>query len=187
MQHHSTLCNTVQHRATTCNTMQYRAIPCNTMQYNAIPWYYAIKCNTMQHHVIPCNTMQYHSIPCNTMQYNAIPCNTMQYINNCWRSVPLLCGQYNGHFLSTLNKRKAIYGFSFFLHGKKILKIQLMIRLHILWSSWSSPSCKKSLLLSLCKKFVIFVSYCHPGHRYFAKSYFRRLLVMITYSCFLQW
>ena len=28
---------------------------------------------------------------------------------------------------------------------------------------------------------------CHPGHRYFAKSYFRRLLVMITYSCFLQW
>ena len=58
----------------------------------------------MQYHTIPCNTMQYHAIPCNTMQYNAIPCNTMQchaipcIINNCWRSVPLPCGQYNGHF-----------------------------------------------------------------------------------------
>jgi hypothetical protein len=38
--------------------------------------------------------MQYHAIPCNTMQYHAIPWN----INNCWRSVPLPCGQYNGHF-----------------------------------------------------------------------------------------
>ena len=28
------------------------------------------------------------------MQCNAIPC----IINNCWRSVPLPCGQYNGHF-----------------------------------------------------------------------------------------
>ena len=42
--------------------------------------------------------MQYHAIPCNTMQYNAIPC----IINNCWRSVPLPCGQYNGHFLHYL-------------------------------------------------------------------------------------
>ena len=100
---------------------------------------------------------------------------------------PLACYAFGNVYFSTLFTRKVIYGFSFFLHGKKILKIQLMIRLHILWSSWSSPSCKKSLLLSLCKKFVIFVSYCHPGHRYFAKSYFRRLLVMITYSCFLQW
>ena len=38
--------------------------------------------------------MQYHAIPCNTMQYHAIPC----IINNSWRSVPLPCGQYNGHF-----------------------------------------------------------------------------------------
>ena len=38
--------------------------------------------------------MQYHAIPCNTMQYHAITWN----INNCWRSVPLPCGQYNGHF-----------------------------------------------------------------------------------------
>ena len=38
--------------------------------------------------------MQYNAIPCNTMQYHAIPC----IINNCWRSVPLPYGQYNGHF-----------------------------------------------------------------------------------------
>ena len=38
--------------------------------------------------------MQYHAIQCNTMQYHAIPC----IINNCWRSVPLPCGHYNGHF-----------------------------------------------------------------------------------------
>ena len=73
---------------------------------------------------------------------------------------PLACYAFGNVYFSTLFTRKVIYGFSFFLHGKKILKIQLMIRLHILWSSWSSPSCKKSLLLSLCKKFVIFVSYC---------------------------
>ena len=52
----------------------------------------------MQYHAIPCNTMQYHAIPCNTMQYHAIPC----IINNCWRSVPLPCGQYNGHFYNTM-------------------------------------------------------------------------------------
>ena len=34
------------------------------------------------------------------MQYHAIPCN----INNCWRSVPLPCGQYNGHFWITIQK-----------------------------------------------------------------------------------
>ena len=78
--------------------MQCHAIPCSTMQYHAIP------CNTMQYPTVPCNTMQYHAIPCNSMQYYAIQCNTMQYhailciINNCWRSVPLPCGQYNGHF-----------------------------------------------------------------------------------------
>ena len=58
------------------------------MQYNAIP------CNTMQYHAIPCNTMQYYAIQCNPMQYHAIP----WIINKCWRSVPLPCGQYNGHF-----------------------------------------------------------------------------------------
>ena len=77
--------------------MPYHAIPCNIMHYHDIP------CNTMQYHAIPCNTMQNHAIPCNTMQYNAIPCNTMQYINNCLRSVPLPCGQYNGNFLSIPN------------------------------------------------------------------------------------
>ena len=38
--------------------------------------------------------MQDNAIACNTMQYPAIPC----IINNCWRSGPLPCGQYNGHF-----------------------------------------------------------------------------------------
>ena len=61
------------------------------MQYPVIP------CNTMQYHAIPCNTMQYHSIPRNTMQYHTIPCT----LNNCWRSVPLPCGQYMAIF-STL-------------------------------------------------------------------------------------
>ena len=41
------------------------------------------------------NTTQCRAIPCNTIQHHAIPC----IINNCWRSVPLPCGQYNGHFL----------------------------------------------------------------------------------------
>ena len=68
--------------------MQYNVIPCNTMQYHAIPY------NTMSYYAIPCNIMQYHAIPCKTMQYHAKP-----YIfNNCWRSVPLPRGQYNGHF-----------------------------------------------------------------------------------------
>ena len=53
----------------------------------------------MQCHAIPCKTMQYHTILWNTKQYHAIPC----IINNCWRSVPLPCGQYNGHFLLSLN------------------------------------------------------------------------------------
>ena len=48
----------------------------------------------MQFHAIPCNTMQYYAIQCNTMQYHAIPC----IINNCWRSVPLPCGQYMAIF-----------------------------------------------------------------------------------------
>ena len=69
--------------------MQYHAIPCNTMQYHAI------SCKTMQYHAIPCNIMQYHAMPCNNMQYHAIPC----IINNCWRSVPLPCGQYMAIFL----------------------------------------------------------------------------------------
>ena len=55
--------------------------------------YHVIQCNSMQYNAIPCNTMQYHAILCNTMQCHAIPC----IINNCWRSVPLPCGQYNGH------------------------------------------------------------------------------------------
>ena len=68
-------------------------------------------CNSMQHHAIPCNTMQYHALPCNTMQYNAIPCNTVKHnaipcINiNCWRSVPLPCGQYNAIFIIYANDK----------------------------------------------------------------------------------
>ena len=38
--------------------------------------------------------MQNHAISCNTMQYHAIPC----MLNNCWRSVPLPCGQYMAIF-----------------------------------------------------------------------------------------
>ena len=38
--------------------------------------------------------MEYPVIPCNTMQYHAIPC----IIINCWRSVPLPCGQYMAIF-----------------------------------------------------------------------------------------
>ena len=44
----------------------------------------------MQYPAISCNTMQYYAIPCNTMQYHTLPC----IINNCWRSLPLPCGQY---------------------------------------------------------------------------------------------
>ena len=78
----------MQYHVIPCNNMQYHAIQCNTMQHNATP------CNTMQYHLIQCNTMQYHAILCNTMQYHAIPC--MLY--NCWRSVPLPCGQYMAIF-----------------------------------------------------------------------------------------
>ena len=80
--------------------MQYHALPCNTMQYNAVP------CNTMQYHVKPSNTVQYHAIQCNTMQYYSIQSNTMKLhaipciIINCWRSVPLPCGQYMAIFSS---------------------------------------------------------------------------------------
>ena len=91
-------CKMVRDSAIPCNTMQYLAIPCKTMPYHAIPCnimqYHAIPCNTMQNHAIQCNTMQYHAIPSNTIQYHAIPC----IIYNCWWSVPLPCGQYNGHF-----------------------------------------------------------------------------------------
>ena len=75
----------MQYHAIPCNAMQYHAIPCNTMQYHALP------CNTVKYHAIQC---KYHTIQCNTMHYHAIPC----IINNCWRSVPLPCGQFNGHF-----------------------------------------------------------------------------------------
>ena len=54
----------------------------------------------MQFHAIPCNTIHHHAIPCNTMQYHAIP----WMLNNCWRSVPLPCGQYMAIFYS----RKAL-------------------------------------------------------------------------------
>ena len=56
--------------------------------------YRAILCNTVPNYAIQCRTMQYHAIPWNTMKYHAIPC----IMNNCCRSVPLPCGQFNGHF-----------------------------------------------------------------------------------------
>ena len=49
--------------------------------------------------------MQYHAIPCNTMQYHAIPC----IINNCWRSVPLPCGQYKAIFYSSTDTMVPIH------------------------------------------------------------------------------
>ena len=79
----------MQYHAIPCNTMQYHAIPCNTMKYHAIP------CDPMKYHTIPCSTLQYHAIPCITMQYHAIPCMP----SNCWRSVPLPCGQYMAIFI----------------------------------------------------------------------------------------
>ena len=62
----------------------------------------------MQYHVKPSNTGQYHAIPCNTMQYYSIQSNTMKLkpipciIINCWRSVPLPCGQYMAIFTSQI-------------------------------------------------------------------------------------
>ena len=106
------ICNTMQNHAITCNTMQYHAIPCNTMQYNAIP------CNTMQYHAIPCNTMQYYAIQCNAMLYHAIPC----IINNCWRSVPLPCGQYNGHFYFHARYKKVLLFFILYIARSKVRK-----------------------------------------------------------------
>ena len=85
--------------------------------------YHAIHCNTMQYHAIPCKTMQYHAIPCNIMQYNAISCNFMQYhailciIINCWRSVPLPCGQYKAIFYLVL------FGSDFLKYVFLLLKI----------------------------------------------------------------
>ena len=69
---------------------------------------------------------------------------------------PCVCCAFGNFYLSTLNTRKVIYGVSFFLHGKKILKIQLMIRLQILCSSWSSPSCKKNVIVVLVQKVCYF-------------------------------
>ena len=71
--------------------MQCHAIPCNTMQFHAIHY------NTIQHHALPCNTMQYHAIPC--------------MLNNCWRSVPLPCGQYMAIFIiprQIMNQKKLL-------------------------------------------------------------------------------
>ena len=83
-----------------CKMVQDGARWCKMVQDSAIP------CNTMQYHAISCNTMQYNAIPCNTIQHQAIPC----IINNCWRSVPLPCGQYMAIFnimtSETKNRRK---------------------------------------------------------------------------------
>ena len=76
----------------TCNTMQYHAIPYNTMQYYAIP------CNAMQYSGILWHTLAYPGILWHTLACSGIFWHYQCIINNCWRSVPLPSGQYNGHF-----------------------------------------------------------------------------------------
>ena len=77
------------------------------MQYHVKP------SNTGQYHAIPCNTMQYYSIQSNTMKLHAIPCT----IINCWRSVPLPCGQYKAIFYLVL------FGSDFLKYVFLLLKI----------------------------------------------------------------
>ena len=77
----------------------------------------------MQYHVKPSNTVQYHAIQCNTMQYYSIQSNTMKLkpipciIINCWRSVPLPCGQYKAIFYLVL------FGSDFLKYVFLLLKI----------------------------------------------------------------
>ena len=75
--------------------MQYHAISCNAMQYHEIPY------NTMQYYAILCNTMQCHATLWQTLAYSGIPWHNQCIISNCWRSVPLPCGQYMAIFKST--------------------------------------------------------------------------------------
>ena len=119
----------------TCYTMQYHVIPCNTMQYHAIP------CNTMQYHAIQCNTMQYYSIQSNTMKLHAIPC----IIINCWRSVPLPCGQYMAIFFQLVESQTcAVDGWGLMFETKSQKKSGLLC----LWQCFHSCSiCRKK-----CKK-----------------------------------
>ena len=112
--------------------MQYHSIPCSTMQYRAIP------CNTSQYSKIPCNTMQCHTITCNTMQYNAIPC----IINNCWRSVPLPCGQYKFIFVDEVYlvaKEKV-----FIYLGKLYLSLKPLLARRNPWNLFSDTGGRKS-------------------------------------------
>ena len=97
---------------------------------------HAIPCNTMQNHAIPCNTMQYNAIPCNTMQYHAIPC----IINNCWRSVPLPCGQYNGHFFEQREfNALEVSLVAFFIHQPRSVNIDSVIKKTKVWFSFPAP------------------------------------------------
>ena len=130
MQYHTIPCNTMQNHAIPYSTMHYRAIPCNTKQYHAIP------CNNMQYNATPCNTMQYHTtqyyaIQCNTMQYHAIPC----IINNCWRSVPMPCGQYNGHFyrICYLIIHRSVTVYSLWAPVCLCLSPQVRVKKNIIW------------------------------------------------------
>ena len=65
------------------------------------------------------------------MQYNAIPC----IINNCWRSVPLPCGQYmaifNGVLLVVQNIERfyAVFGSLFVIY----------VSVPVSWLSYKSP------------------------------------------------
>ena len=60
MQHHTTLCNTIQHYATPYNIMQHHTTLCNTIQHYATPY------NIMQHFSTLCNKMVKPSQPINT-------------------------------------------------------------------------------------------------------------------------
>ena len=117
----------------------------------------------MQYHAIPCNTMQYSAIQCITMRYNAIPC----IIDNCWRSLPLPCGQYNGHFITSHRwKFPALLKVCLYCLSNLVLKILLLcasqihdavcgliIQLHISTCTYKGPkSATLEETLSYCSE-----------------------------------
>ena len=84
------------------------------MQYNAILW------NTMQCHATLWHTLAYSGILLHTLAYSGIPWHTLAcsgilwhnqcIINNCWRSVPLPCGQYMAIFYFCFNHGIRVFG-----------------------------------------------------------------------------
>ena len=97
----------------------------------------------MQYLAIPCNIMQYHAILCDTMQYHAIPC----YIYNCWRSVPLPCGQYNGHFFYEITTESGLSCHPTILPSwcddiEKSLGQKSKLKLSLFFEPWSLYVCQ---------------------------------------------